>query len=409
MTGYLKLSDFSIRGIEQIKSEIILQITNYINENDLGSGSVSVDDIVDALTITVNDDGKAQVNLPINTSDVQGLDDLIIAINDSIANVQGRVDVIENALDNATSGQDGLSAYEIAVNNGFTESESDWLLSLNGTDGISGIDGIDGKSAYEVALDNGFIGSESEWLETLKGQKGDKGERGDGWNIVKTYGSVVEMDADFSNVTVEDGDLVSISTNSDEEDNAKVFMKGSTAFHFVVDLSGAQGIKGENGAIGERGESGFSAYQLAINNGFVGTVTEWLEFLKGEKGDTGAMQDLTVVEQSIQNVQQQVTAYDEEINDIRNKLALSKITSGNLVGNNAITVTLPEGGTYLVVTQVQITDAIANLELVSATGAIYSITKLSPNAESILTYSGMNLFLKNEDNYYISYFIYRLL
>lgn len=33
---------------------------------------------------------------------------------------------------------------------------------------------------------------------------------------------------------------------------------------------------------------GLSAYQIAVNNGFEGTEQEWLESLKGEKGDTGA-------------------------------------------------------------------------------------------------------------------------
>lgn len=33
---------------------------------------------------------------------------------------------------------------------------------------------------------------------------------------------------------------------------------------------------------------GKSAYELAVQNGFVGTVVEYLASLKGEKGDTGA-------------------------------------------------------------------------------------------------------------------------
>ena len=44
--------------------------------------------------------------------------------------------------------QDGLSAYEIAVKNGFVGSESEWIESLKGKDGIdgeNGINGIDGK------------------------------------------------------------------------------------------------------------------------------------------------------------------------------------------------------------------------------------------------------------------------
>ena len=36
----------------------------------------------------------------------------------------------------------------------------------------------DGKSAYEIAVGNGFEGTEEEWLESLKGDKGDQGEPG---------------------------------------------------------------------------------------------------------------------------------------------------------------------------------------------------------------------------------------
>jgi len=36
-----------------------------------------------------------------------------------------------------------------------------------------------GKSAYEIAVENGFVGSEKEWLESLKGEKGDKGDVGE--------------------------------------------------------------------------------------------------------------------------------------------------------------------------------------------------------------------------------------
>lgn len=32
--------------------------------------------------------------------------------------------------------------------------------------------GQDGKSAYQVAVDNGFEGTEEEWLESLKGEDG---------------------------------------------------------------------------------------------------------------------------------------------------------------------------------------------------------------------------------------------
>ena len=45
---------------------------------------------------------------------------------------------------------------------------------------LSGLEMIHGYSAYEVAVVNGFSGTEEEWLESLKGEKGDKGDRGPG-------------------------------------------------------------------------------------------------------------------------------------------------------------------------------------------------------------------------------------
>lgn len=51
--------------------------------------------------------------------------------------------------------KNGLSAYELAVQQGFSGSLDDWLLSLQG------------KSAYQIAVDNGYSGSEKDWTNTL--------------------------------------------------------------------------------------------------------------------------------------------------------------------------------------------------------------------------------------------------
>ena len=89
-------------------------------------------------------------------------------------------------------GADGKSAFEIAVENGFIGTETEWLESLKGSDGKDGTDGTngqdgkdgidgapgtDGKSAYEIAIANGFIGTEAEWLESLRGSDGKDGEQ----------------------------------------------------------------------------------------------------------------------------------------------------------------------------------------------------------------------------------------
>ena len=99
-----------------------------------------------------------------------------------------------NAMNRINGFQDGKSAYEIAVDNGYVGSEEEWLESLKGTDGTDGVNGVNGKdglngadglSAYEIAVDNGFSGTETEWLLSLKGAdgvqgaKGDKGDKGD--------------------------------------------------------------------------------------------------------------------------------------------------------------------------------------------------------------------------------------
>ena len=61
----------------------------------------------------------------------------------------------------------------------FSVSDSGTLL-FDGSEikGSSTTTGNDGKSAYEIAVDNGFIGTETEWLESLKGDKGDPGNPG---------------------------------------------------------------------------------------------------------------------------------------------------------------------------------------------------------------------------------------
>lgn len=46
----------------------------------------------------------------------------------------------------------------------------------------SALSGCMGKSAYDIAVENGFVGSESEWLDSLRGKdgiNGEKGEKGD--------------------------------------------------------------------------------------------------------------------------------------------------------------------------------------------------------------------------------------
>ena len=107
---------------------------------------------------------------------------------------------------------------------------------------------------------------------SMKGPKGDRGEtgergpqgiqgpqgaKGDPPTIAKTYQSVAAMNAGFATDNVKEGQFVMIDTgNVNDADNAKLYVKGKTAYSYITDLSGATGPAGPAGAKGERGEAG---------------------------------------------------------------------------------------------------------------------------------------------------------
>ncbi|MFR5764882.1 MAG: collagen-like protein [Ruminococcus sp.] len=135
---------------------------------------------------------------------------------------------------NGEKGTDGKSAYQIAVEQGYQDSESDWLSSLKGDKGEKGNtgakgnpgqDGADGKSAYAIAVEHGYEDSEDKWLLSLKGEKGDTGERGE---------------------------------------------KGDTGDR---GLQGVPGEKGEKGDAGVAGKDGFSPIANVVKDGSVITIT----------------------------------------------------------------------------------------------------------------------------------------
>ena len=54
-----------------------------------------------------------------------------------------------------------------------------WVQENWGKDYANGTKGEDGKSAYQIAVEHGYEGTEEEWLLSLKGEKGDKGDKGE--------------------------------------------------------------------------------------------------------------------------------------------------------------------------------------------------------------------------------------
>lgn len=117
----------------------------------------------------------------------------------------------------------------------------DLLFSLKGEQGAQGQQGIQGEQG-------------------IQGIQGQKGDTGDPFAISKIYASVSAMNAGYSTDGVKIGGFVLINTgNVEDEDNAKLYVKGNSAYEYLTDMSGASGIqgpKGEQGAQGVQGPQG---------------------------------------------------------------------------------------------------------------------------------------------------------
>lgn len=113
------------------------------------------------------------------------------------------------------------------------------------------------KSEYAAAesIKHGpIIRNGTWWLwDSAQGQYIDSGNpiTGEGFSIKKIYPSVQAMNADFSNPEVQFGSFVLVNTEDVENpDNARLYIKGPLGFQFIVDMSGATGIKGTDGKDG---------------------------------------------------------------------------------------------------------------------------------------------------------------
>lgn len=176
-------------------------------------------------------------------------------------------------------GADGKSAYEVWVaqpgNAG--KNEQEYLASLKGAKGDKGETGATGaKGEKGDRGETGAVGPQG--AEGAQGPAGQKGEKGDPFSIAKVYKSVAEMNSGYAADGVPQGGFVVINTgNVEDEDNAKLFYKGTAKYEYLTDLSGAQGMtgpKGETGATGKQGPVGPQG-----ENGAKGD--------KGEKGEPG--------------------------------------------------------------------------------------------------------------------------
>jgi len=180
----------------------------------------------------------------------------------------------------------GKTAYDIAVESGYTGTYEEYVEMLSNVakylDQME--ESIDKANAAAdrsnlIASNPPKIVNETWYMfdeETNDYVSTDIKAIGDAFTIAKTYASVEAMQADYSNPEVGIGQFVMIDTGDvDNPEDSQLYLKGDTEWKFISDLSGAQGIQG------------LSAYQIAVQEGFVGSEEDWIASLKGEKGDTG--------------------------------------------------------------------------------------------------------------------------
>ena len=177
----------------------------------------------------------------------------------------------------------GKTAYEYAVEQGYTGTEEDFGRMLAEVPNAVKDAKQAVKDSKEV-LQNPPKIVDGNWYiyDYVNDTYQDSGINavGDAFTIVKTYPSIQAMEDDYNNPEVKTGQFVMIDTGDVEnEEDSRLYLKGNTEWKFISDLSGAQGIQG------------LSAYQVAVQHGFEGTEAEWLISLKGEKGETGPKGD----------------------------------------------------------------------------------------------------------------------
>uniref|UniRef100_UPI0018E01320 hypothetical protein n=1 Tax=Algoriphagus resistens TaxID=1750590 RepID=UPI0018E01320 len=162
-------------------------------------------------------------------------------------------------------GANGLSAYEIWLNEGNTGTEQEFL------EGLAGADGADGQSAYDEWLAAGNTGTEQDFLDSLVGAAGADGI--DGTNGLSAY----EIWLNEGNTGTEQEFLDGLTGADGQSAYDEWLAAGNTGTEqdFLDSLVGADGA------------DGLSAYEVWINEGNTGTEQEFLEGLAGADGADG--------------------------------------------------------------------------------------------------------------------------
>lgn len=125
-----------------------------------------------------------------------------------------------------------------------------WVAGGGGSgEGTQGPQGEDGASAYEIAVESGFVGTEAEWLASLVGPQGPKGEDG-AQGIQGAKGDKGEQ-----------GPKGDDGVKGDKGDQGEQGPKGDTGDAGPQGPQGEQGLQGPQGPAGADGADGATGPQ----------------------------------------------------------------------------------------------------------------------------------------------------
>lgn len=193
--------------------------------------------------------------------------------------------VVHNNSSQPTSSKvkNGLSAYELAVEQGYKGDLNDWLKSL------------DGKSAFEIAKENGYSGTEKEWNKAVanvskqnKSVITNAGFNKNGDFILTLLDGTDVNVSNVSNSKGKDGRSITLASVNSEGQLVITYSDGSSVN--LDKLVGINGIDGKDGTDGKDGVgintvniTGDGKLNITLTNG----TTLNLGTIKGEKGDKG--------------------------------------------------------------------------------------------------------------------------
>lgn len=172
------------------------------------------------------------------------------------------------------------------------QDESDFVIDATAT-----VDDTSGTPSVTVEKTEGTNSVTFEFeFSGIKGSKGDKGDKGD---TGETGAQGPKGDPGATGATGPKGDKGDTGAQGPKGDTGATGSQGPKGDKGDTGATGPQGAtgeqgpkgdkgdKGDTGATGATGADGKSAYQCALDEGFVGTEEEWLASLVGPKGDTG--------------------------------------------------------------------------------------------------------------------------